>query len=478
MRLGSAWEALDGWLASVAPRQHLDDLCASPDQIIPVLERYVQYLYQTKRKLSHAVEAVLAVQWRHRALRGSLTEVWDAVYSWKEEVALNMRISLPENLMLAASRWSMARGLRSTEPKASLWVRFSIAFKTGFYSLLRPSELSNLLRVRVHVPFDSLLNRVHEAILFIVEAKNWKHVGKFQFVTLRDLSAIDQLSWLIDGLRPLTFISASIAQMRRSLHIALEALHLVGLGIVMASLRAGGATFWFRVTRDFHIVKFIRRWKNYQNLLHHIQESTAAMILMRVSIEAELCVLHLSGQLTCLDFPPPAHRSQFFGLNPFQAVDQLPAALANFEGAVHGLLARRLVPPGQPSQGGARTPCSGDGPGERLEVCKRLRGDKLEVSSCRTEREPGAPACFRPLQFGAGGVDDRRDSCRHQHGEPASTAHFDISNDGNAAVSTASSSWPSPSQRFAIGTVSESEWEHEASCRHEDGWILASSVSA
>ncbi len=29
LRLGSAWEALDGWLASVSPWQHLDELCAS-----------------------------------------------------------------------------------------------------------------------------------------------------------------------------------------------------------------------------------------------------------------------------------------------------------------------------------------------------------------------------------------------------------------------------------------------------------------
>ena len=103
-----------------------------PERIIHVLERYVQCLYQTKRKLFHAVEAVLAAQWRYRGLRCAFTEVWYGVYSWKEEVALDIRIPVSANLMLAVSRWSMALGLRSTEPKASLWVRFSIAVKTGF----------------------------------------------------------------------------------------------------------------------------------------------------------------------------------------------------------------------------------------------------------------------------------------------------------------------------------------------------------
>ncbi len=97
-----------------------------------MLERYVQYLYQTKRKLFHAVEAVLAAQWRYRGLRGAFTEVWYVVYSWKEEVALDIRIPVSANLMLAVSRWSVALGLRFTEPKASLWVRFSIAVETSF----------------------------------------------------------------------------------------------------------------------------------------------------------------------------------------------------------------------------------------------------------------------------------------------------------------------------------------------------------
>ena len=97
-----------------------------------MLARYVQYLYQTKRKFFHAVEAVLAAQWRCRGLRGAFAEVWDVVYSWKEEVALDIRIPVSANLMLAVSRWSMALVLWSAEPKASLRVRFSIAAKTGF----------------------------------------------------------------------------------------------------------------------------------------------------------------------------------------------------------------------------------------------------------------------------------------------------------------------------------------------------------
>ena len=83
-RLAAAWSMLTAWFE----RTFIGFCCAAilsdANGACIVLCAYIQHLYTTKRRVTEAIEALLATQHKYRGLRGFLAEPWDLVMSWKK----------------------------------------------------------------------------------------------------------------------------------------------------------------------------------------------------------------------------------------------------------------------------------------------------------------------------------------------------------------------------------------------------------
>ena len=153
-RLHHAYHALLVWLAVALPLFLLDVAARSPDLMVEMLCEYIQVLYDRRQTVTLAAETVLSIQWRYRYLKRRLTGAWDLVASWRSERPLKMRIPIPLCIINALFRWSMMRGLSTRGPESRTWVTFAIGCKTAFWGLLRPCELSSLVRKNLKTPCD------------------------------------------------------------------------------------------------------------------------------------------------------------------------------------------------------------------------------------------------------------------------------------------------------------------------------------
>ena len=328
-RLAGAWSALVSWFSANFFGWSCEDILANLSCAILILCRYIQHIYGMGHKVTLGVETVLSVQNRFRAHRGHLCEVWDMIVSWKKELPLRLRTPLPEALVLAISRWALARGLGSSNSESCLWTRFGVGLRVAFYALLRPGELCTLTRLCVSLPQGCLTleGSSPRAVLVIIAPKNWRFAGRHQTAYLDDQATISWLAWMCEGLSDLSLVFPSLHQMRRLLAIALDALHLQGLNICLASLRAGGATELFKKTHNLPIVQYAGRWASVRTLLHYIQEASSSQALLQLPLEARACVIWLRENMRMLDRTPRVPRAAIFDSTSFREVRNPPPAL-------------------------------------------------------------------------------------------------------------------------------------------------------
>ena len=227
--------------------------------------------------------ALGGAQGKFRGLRGLIAEPWDLLVSCRKDLPLRMRTPMPRAVVEGIFRWATCKGLGSDNSRTHLWVRFAVAMKVGFLGLFPPSELCGLLPCCISLPADTMsLTEPCEtprAVLVIVSPKNWRHAGRRQTAWLNDEATIGWLAWLVDGLDDVATVFPSLAQMRRLLAHSLDALHLQGLHLGMASLRAGGTTDLFRRCQNLPVVQYAGRWSSLLTLLHYIQEASATQTM-------------------------------------------------------------------------------------------------------------------------------------------------------------------------------------------------------
>ena len=102
------------------------------------------------------------------------------------------------------------------------------------------------------------------------------------------------------------------SEMRKLMTMALDALHLSGLSLCLASLRAGGATELFKRSANLAIVQYAGRWSSLRTLQHYIQEAAAAQTLVRLDAETRVIVQMLQRHMQFLGFVPPTRRAAIF----------------------------------------------------------------------------------------------------------------------------------------------------------------------
>ena len=120
-----------------------------------------------------------------------------------------------------------------------------------------------------------------QVLICVLAPKNSRHMGFQQFSWCDDGATCVWMLWLHSGLIPSARLcSVSYAQFRQ---IFAELVKLAGLdsvGFTPGSLRAGGATLAFRVTKNMALVKFWGRWKSEASVAHYVQLATSTVVPM------------------------------------------------------------------------------------------------------------------------------------------------------------------------------------------------------
>ena len=179
-------------------------------------------------------------------------------------------------------------------------------FRLGFFGLLRPTELLTLTVRQLGMPDSILLGGGEAIVILIFRPKTRRYLGRRQFSMVNDPDTLEWARWFLDGLNPdQRIFQGSPAELRNILKEALNFLGLDGLGLTLAGLRTGGATYIFRKDQNVGVLQFLGRWRAANTLHHYLQEGMSAHILANLSAESELLLRSLSRRLETIQKPPP-----------------------------------------------------------------------------------------------------------------------------------------------------------------------------
>ena len=302
-RLEKSFTVFKSW--GSCKKLDVEALSGSGEEMSCALIGFIQDLYEVGGALWVGTHAVLAAQTRWRNLRGQLRPAWDSIQSWKMLVPLTPRVPLPEVLLEAIARWAVFAALVLDPGHAPEWWCFAAVIRLGFYALLRPKEIWNLLRSDIRMPGPRSLLREPISVLTIREAKNRAYMGRLQIRTVRAPHASAWLAWLLDGApssAPVWPFPASA--FRRRLDQALAFFGLEASRITPASLRAGGATAMLEAGDSITSIRFAGSWSSERVLSHYLQQAEAAAVLLDVSGPSADRIERASRGLCFAKWPP------------------------------------------------------------------------------------------------------------------------------------------------------------------------------
>jgi hypothetical protein len=159
------------------------------------------------------------------------------------------------------------------------WLALGVMIRLGFFGLLRPTELRSLRRRDLALPSDICLGSAGQLVVAIAKPKTAKHFGKTQFVVIDEVCCIAWAEVAFASLMPDEKLFPGSDLVFDSLFWELLVyLEISGMGFTLASLRAGGATFFYRAGYAIEWLRFRGRWKAQSTLEHYIQEGTSLLL--------------------------------------------------------------------------------------------------------------------------------------------------------------------------------------------------------
>ena len=194
-RLEQGFSHFVGWLKRTRPDWQAALQRPSGRRLDSLLAVYVQDCYDRSGPFWLAKHAVLAAQHAYR-LKHKLPRTWSSLWAWRYQTPTQHRLPIPLEFVQAAFGIGLNMFLAGDAP--GLMLPLCILLRLGFYGLLRPTEIVNL-RVR-----DVLIRSTSSytvAVLVITSPKNRRALGNQQFATIRDLSTVLWIQWLISGLQ-------------------------------------------------------------------------------------------------------------------------------------------------------------------------------------------------------------------------------------------------------------------------------------
>ena len=292
---------------------HLDVACMTAGifSASDTTARFVQWAHDSKHPFWLVKYGLLGIQTRWRHLRGHLGRGWDALRSWANTRPISNRIPLTLELLKAGVAMALSLGM-NMPAHAHLFWSFSVLLRVGFCCMLRPRELISLRRSDVR--FADTHDFHSATVLRIADPKNAAYLGRSQFVLLEDAHAISWLRWLVSGLPPQCRLWPS-TQVKFSKVFALvfQKLGLQRLRLSPASMRAGGATFYYRAGVSVAELKFMGRWSAESTLSTYIQEAMACLVSSALSRqEADLVATVCLDSAFLWEGPPRLPWSRLF----------------------------------------------------------------------------------------------------------------------------------------------------------------------
>ena len=180
----------------------------------------------------------------------------------------------------------------------------AISFMVGFYGLLRPSEIVCLKVSHLGLPSSILLGGARCIVIMVDRPKTRRHLGRRQFGLVDDADIVAWVEWYIQGLgQDEKIFPGSGSELRGILKEGLRFLGLEACKLVLAGLRTGGATFYFRRDQNLGKLQFQGR-RRAATTLHYLQEGMTAHLLADLPAETEQFLLALRPRLDRIRRPP------------------------------------------------------------------------------------------------------------------------------------------------------------------------------
>jgi hypothetical protein len=303
VRLGSALQKVKSYLSSRGHRS-LEQLASHPKQLDRILEEFVDSCYGEQESRQGTVEAILAVQRHCRVTRQALPCTWEACWSWRMLQPLQTRRPMPPSVLQAMVVVAFALGLSGTGRARTQWFVASVLWRVAFDGLLRPGEMLALTRQSVRLP-DDLLSEDLPAVVIIESPKNRRHMGKRQFVLIKDLLTISWLRWICQHLKPAQrLFPGSRATMVKLFRLVNVILGLQDAGLTLASFRTGGATSHFQKEQNLGALQFHGRWRTPVTLQHYLQEALSAYLLLELPSATRAAVAACQAAFVKMTSPP------------------------------------------------------------------------------------------------------------------------------------------------------------------------------
>eukprot|EP00971_Amphidinium_carterae_P163532 3242595-Amphidinium_carterae.1 len=237
-----------------------------------VLSAYIQFLHTSGRPTQWGIDTLAGVQFAVPALQGHLREVWSLQRQWCRITPMQTRTPLPWDVLLAMCAVCVVWNWRQT----------AVALLLGFHLLLRPGELTSILRDHLLLPSD-VGGSWNSGSLALPRTKTSNRGSKLQSVIIEDavlLALVDdvfgpspQKSLLCPGGLPL--LSQRFMALKRAL--CLEA-----SPFSVASLRGGGAVHYMRTVGNVSWLQYRGRWESPKSMGHYLQAGAALLAMARV----------------------------------------------------------------------------------------------------------------------------------------------------------------------------------------------------
>ena len=274
-----------------------------------MLVLFVQACVDGSCKIYKAVAGILAVQHRLR-FRRRLPRAWNAIRRWKMHLPSRSRPPLTSPLLQLFFARSLSLAATSSGMDSVMWMICGVLWCLGFHCLLRPGELSSLLRDDVVLPSESF-ERDFQIVVRIAMGKTRRMMPQ-QFCILEDESTSQWLDWLFCDI-PLGAAIWPWALRRLSYMFKTLALEFGIPQYTVGSLRSGGAVWYFKASKSLSTTVIKGRWLSEKSVLHYLTEAFGQFMRRRMPASTVECLQDLVPRATALARPPAARFAALAG---------------------------------------------------------------------------------------------------------------------------------------------------------------------
>ena len=196
---------------------------------------------------------------------------WDMCWVWKSFGEQHHRGAMLADVLLAllatALHWD--------------WLDIALLLGIGFFGMLRPGELLALWVRDLIFDSDPLFT---DSMFVRIIAPKMRRLGpRWEHVRIDDADFVRFTRVMTRGLDRDTVLFTggyfALSDLFRQLCLHFSVSNVDGTGLTPASLRSGGATFWYRRTDSTEFVRYWGRWANSRMLRIYIQEAAACSFL-------------------------------------------------------------------------------------------------------------------------------------------------------------------------------------------------------